>query len=164
MQPSPIAETVSPLLPNCRLFMGFPSPNIQWRVPECRWPPCSLSLFGIVILTDLRALDVVLTRVPAAEITADLRPWMTAGVVVMIASGMLMFLNAPVDYYNSSVFRIKMLMLLLAAANALVLRAVGSQSAPHGRIVAFRRSVSLLLWAGIIVAGRMITYSLLGVQ
>jgi hypothetical protein len=110
-----------------------------------------LSLFGVVILLDLRVLGLALTGVPATEIASDLRPWMTAGLILLIASGMLMFLNAPVDYYNNTVFRIKVLMLLLAAANALVLRAA-------------RPIVSLILWAGIIVAGRMITYSLLGVE
>jgi hypothetical protein len=124
----------------------------------------ALSLFGMVILRDLRVLGLALTRVPAPEVATDLRPWMTAGVVIMIASGMLMFLNAPVDYYNSTVFRIKLVMLILVAANALVLRAARSRGGPQGRGAAFALSVSLVLWAGIVVAGRMITYSLLGVQ
>ena len=118
----------------------------------------------MVILMDLRVLGVALTRVPAPEIATDLRPWMTAGVVIMIVSGMLMFLNAPVEYYNSTVFRIKVVMLILVAANALVLRAARSQGARQGRMAALAFSVSLVLWAGIVVAGRMITYNLLGVQ
>jgi hypothetical protein len=124
----------------------------------------ALSLFGMVILMDLRLLGLALTRVPAPEIATDLRPWMTAGVVVMIVSGMLMFLNAPVDYYNSTVFRIKVVMLILVAGNALVFRAARSAPAQPRRTAAFALSVALALWAGIVVAGRMIAYNLLAVQ
>jgi hypothetical protein len=50
-----------------------------------------------------------------------------------------------------------MLILLLLAVNAWILRAGRSQQ----RSAAVARTVSLVLWAGIIVAGRMITYSML---
>ena len=113
-----------------------------------------LCLFGMAILMDLRVLRLALTRVPAREIAVDLAPWMTAGLVVMIVSGILTFLNAPMEYYNNTVFRIKVILLLLVAVNAWVLRA--------GRKAAFACSVSLALWAAIILAGRMITYTLLG--
>jgi hypothetical protein len=116
-----------------------------------------LCLLGMAILMDLRVLGFALTPVPAAEVASDLTPWMAAGVVVMIASGILTFLNNPVEYYTNSVFRLKMLMLLLLAVNAWVLRARRSQQ----QSAAVARTVSLVLWAGIIVAGRMITYSML---
>jgi len=118
-----------------------------------------LCLFGMAILMDFRVLGLALTRVPAAEIAADLMPWMTAGIVVVVVSGILTFLNTPVEYYNSTVFRIKVIMLLLVAVNAWVLRARRWQ---QGRKAVFARSLSLVLWAGVIVAGRMITYTLLG--
>ena len=118
-----------------------------------------LCLFGMAILMDFRVLGLALRRVPAAEIAADLMPWMTAGIVVVVVSGILTFLNTPVEYYNNRVFRIKVLMLLLVAVNAWVLRGRRSQ---QGRKAVFARCVSLVLWAGIIVAGRMITYTLLG--
>ena len=118
-----------------------------------------LCLFGMAILMDFRVLGLALTRVPAAEIVADLMPWMTAGIVVVVVSGILTFLNTPVEYCNNTVFRIKVIMLLLVAVNAWVLRARRWQ---RGRKAVFARSLSLVLWAGIIVAGRMITYTLLG--
>ena len=115
-----------------------------------------LCLLGMVILMDLRVLGVALTGVPAEEITAGLTPWMRVGVVAVIASGILTFLNNPVEYYTNTVFRAKMFMLLLLAVNAFVLRAGHFQQGPRAAVA---RTVSLVLWAGIIVAGRMITYS-----
>ena len=115
-----------------------------------------LCLFGMAILMDLRVLRMALTRVPAREIAADLAPWMTAGLVIMMVSGILVFLNTPVEYYNNTVFRIKVILLLLVALNAWAFRA--------GRRAAIACSVSLALWAAIILASRLITYSLLGLS
>jgi hypothetical protein len=114
----------------------------------------SLCLFGMAILMDLRVLGLALTRVPAREIAGDLAPWMTAGLVIMLVSGILVFLNTPVEYYNNTVFRIKVILLLLVAVNGWALR--------RGGRTAIACSVSLALWAAIILASRMITYGLLG--
>ena len=116
-----------------------------------------LCLFGMAILMDLRVLRLALTRVPAREIAVDLAPWMTAGLVIMMVSGILVFLNTPVEYYNNIVFRIKVILLLLVAVNAAV-----TARLLRGRKTALACSVSLALWAAIILASRMITYSLLG--
>jgi hypothetical protein len=116
-----------------------------------------LCLFGMAILVDLRVLGLTFTRVPVVEIAAGLMPWMTAGIVVMMVSGILTFLNAPVVYYTNTVFRIKVILLLLIAVNAAV-----SARLLRGRKAAFACSVSLALWAAVILAGRLIAYSLLG--
>jgi hypothetical protein len=116
-----------------------------------------LCLFGIAVLMDFRVLKMALSRVTVAEL-AQLTPWATAGIIVMLVSGGLTFLNAPVDYYNNTLFRIKLLLLLLVGFNAWLLRA-----GVH-RHVAVARGLSLLLWGGVVIAGRMITYHLLGPQ
>jgi hypothetical protein len=113
-----------------------------------------LCLFGMAILMDLRVLGLALTRVSAREIAVDLAPWMRAGLLIMMVSGILVFLNTPVEYYNNTVFRIKVILLLLVAVNAWALR--------RGRRTAIACSVALALWAAIILASRLITYSLLG--
>jgi Family of unknown function (DUF6644) len=117
-----------------------------------------LCLFGMAVLMDLRVMRVALTRIPAPEVAVDLRPWMTAGVTVVIVSGILTFLNAPVEYYSNPVFRIKVVMLLLVGVNARAFRAGLWKRA------AFRGGISLALWAAIILAGRMITYNVLGTK
>ena len=116
----------------------------------------ALCLFGLIFLIDLRVLDLALARLPALEVAEDLTPWMMAGLIVVIVSGILVFLNGPVDYYNNTIFRLKMMLLVLVAGNAWALRG------RRWRNKAIARSLSLLLWAGIIVAGRMITYNSFG--
>jgi len=93
-------------------------------------------------------------------------PWTVAGFVVMIVSGALLFYAIPVRSYHSIFFRIKVVLLVLAGVNAWVF---------HGGIWRRRTSwdmdrvppararvagaVSLVLWAAIIVAGRLIAYN-----
>src|SRR2546423_2789608 len=65
----------------------------------------SLCLFGIAVLVDLRVLDVALKRVPLSEVSTELAPWATGGIAVVVVSGVLTFLNAPVEYYQDTFFR-----------------------------------------------------------
>jgi hypothetical protein len=116
----------------------------------------ALCFFGMLILIDLRVLGLALKRLPAPEVAEDLAPWMLLGLVVIVLSGILVFLNGPVDYYTNVIFRIKMVLLLLVACNGWFIRAGRSRN------LVVARSVSLLLWAGILVAGRMTTYNLFG--
>ncbi len=118
----------------------------------------SLCLLGMAVLVDLRLLNVALKGLPIPELTAQLRPWVTAGVVVAIVSGVLVFINSPVEYYTNTFFRLKVLMLMLIGVNAWMFRA------GVWRKTGVTCSLSLVLWAGIIVAGRLITYHLLDAQ
>ena len=118
----------------------------------------SLCLLGMAVLTDLRLLNVVLRGLPIPEVTAQLRPWWTVGVIVAIVSGVLIFVNSPVEYYTNTFFRLKVIMLMLIGINAWLFRA------GVWRKTGVTCSLSLVLWAGIIVAGRLITYHLLDAQ
>jgi hypothetical protein len=115
-----------------------------------------LCLFGMAVLVDLRVLDVALNRVPLSEVTTELTPWATAGIAVVVISGVLTFLNAPVEYYKDTFFRVKIFLLLLVVVNMWILGRVWRTPSLRG--------LSLLLWAGVVVAGRMITYHLVGTQ
>jgi uncharacterized membrane protein len=127
----------------------------------------TLCLFvGTAALLDLRLLGVALRRVPVSEVFERLLPWTKAGFLVMAVSGALLFYAIPVRTYQSIFFRIKVLLLLLAAVNVGVFHLRVEKSmrewdlaliTPRGARVA--ASASLLLWGAIIVAGRMIAYN-----
>src|SRR5438093_12497215 len=66
----------------------------------------TLTLFvGMSVMLDLRLLGRALRRVPVSEVTARLLPWTTAGFVVMIMSGTLLFYAIPVRSYQNVFFR-----------------------------------------------------------
>lgn len=127
----------------------------------------TLCLFvGTAVMLDLRLLGLTLRRVPVSEIFDRLLPWTTAGFAVMVVSGSLLFYAIPVRTYQSIFFRIKVAMLLLAGANVWLFQSKVQPTmsdwdltpvTPRGARVA--ATVSLVLWACIIVAGRMIAYN-----
>ncbi len=127
----------------------------------------ALCLFlGMAAILDLRLLSLVMRDLPVSEVATRLLPWTMAGFVVMVISGVLTFLNAPVRYYENIFFRIKMVALLLAGVNAWVFHAgIWRRVAAWDRaaVAPFRArlagGLSLVLWACIVVAGRMIAYN-----
>ena len=127
----------------------------------------TLCLFvGFSALLDLRLLGLLLRRVPVSKVVARLMPWTVAGFVVMIVSGALLFYAIPVRSYHSIFFRIKAVVLALAGVNAWVFHAGvwrGRTSWDLDRVPPRRAraagALSLVFWAAIIVAGRLIAYN-----
>jgi len=127
----------------------------------------TLCLFlGMATLLDLRLLSFVMRDVPVSDVMSRLLPWTTAGFVLMVISGVLTFLNAPVRYYENIFFRIKIVALLLAGVNAWVFHSGvwlrvsewDRDASPPCR-ARLAGIVSLLVWTGVVVAGRMIAYN-----
>ena len=127
----------------------------------------TLGLFvGTAVMLDLRLLDLTLRRVPVSEVMRRLLPWTIAGFVVMVITGALLFYAIPVRTYHSIFFRIKVVMLLLAALNVWIFNrrvrpsiAGWDTERTPPRAARVAATASLVLWAGIIVAGRMIAYN-----
>ena len=127
----------------------------------------TLTLFvGTALMLDLRLLGIALRRVPVSEVTERLLPWTRAGGAVMVTTGLLLFYATPVRNYQNIFFRIKVVLLILAALNVYVFH-----SRTHRRVkewdldpVAPRAArvaavVSILAWGGVVVAGRLIAYN-----
>jgi hypothetical protein len=127
----------------------------------------TLCLFlGIAIMFDLRLLGLALRRVPMTELKRRLGPWMVAGFVVMVITGLMLFYAIPVRSYQSIFFRIKVVALILAGLNAFVFHSTIDKRVAEWDLApvpppAARRAgaASLVLWAVIVVAGRMIAYN-----
>jgi hypothetical protein len=127
----------------------------------------TLGLFvGLAVMLDLRLLGLAMKRVPVSEAIARLLPWEKAGFTVMVVTGALLFYAIPVRTYQSIFFRAKVIMLVLAGLNVWVFHSRVERSiaawdeAPVTPAAARAAAVaSLVLWAGIIIAGRMIAYN-----
>ena len=128
----------------------------------------TLTVFvGTALMLDLRLLGMTMTRVPASEVRARLLPWTTAGFLVMITSGALLFYAAPMLRYQNVFFRLKMVTLVLAGLNVWVFRSTVYRAIAKWDLdpVPPRRArvaggLSLALWAVMITLGRMIPYQL----
>ena len=127
----------------------------------------TLCLFlGLAVMLDLRLLGATMLRTPVSEVLGRLLPWTIAGFVVMVMTGALLFYAIPVKTYLNIFFRFKVAFLLLAGANVAVFHRTVSRSMGEwdlDPVPPFRArlagGLSLVLWAGIVVAGRMIAYN-----
>jgi hypothetical protein len=120
---------------------------------------------GLAAMLDLRLVGLTMRRVPVSEVVSRFLPWMRAGFVVMVATGVLLFYAIPVRSYHNIFFRVKLVMLILAGVNAWVFHATlyrriaGWNLAPTPpRAARVAGSLSLVIWAAVIVCGRLIAY------
>ncbi len=127
----------------------------------------SLMLFvGTVVFVDFRLLGWTLREVPVSEVTSRILPWTVAGFAIAFVTGALLFYAIPVRTYQSIFFRVKVIMLVVAAINIALFhlrtkRDAGAwDAAPRPPLhVRMAGAVSLTSWALVIAMGRMIAYN-----
>jgi hypothetical protein len=119
-------------------------------------------LVGPAFMFDLRLLGFS-KQLPIAGLGRHLLSWSRRGLLLVIPSGLLLFItNASALGYNP-VFWIKMTLLVIAACNALLFHRVVFRSIRPttialplaAKVVAL---ISLLLWIAIIACGRLLAY------
>lgn len=123
-------------------------------------------VFGTIAIVDLRLLGWASTHRPFRRLAADTLTWTWAAFVLTAVTGALMFITNALVYFENTYFRVKVLLLVLAAINVAVFEATAGRWAaewegqpaapPIGRVVAM---VSLVVWVGVIVTGRMIGFT-----
>ncbi len=119
-------------------------------------------LGGSVLLVDLRLLGMGLTDRPLAELARDARPWMVAGLTIMILTGIPMFLTEAVKCYYNQAFWIKMTTLPFAVAFAFTVRWRVTLAKPVRHTARRQKLVgalSIALWFTVAAAGRWIGFS-----
>jgi len=123
------------------------------------------ALVGTVSVVDLRLLGWVMRRERVSELAARLLPWAWAGFAVQVITGAILFSSEAVKVYGNPAFRVKMVLILLAGVHAAafhwgVQRDMGAWDAsaalPAKAKVA--GGISILLWIGIVAAGRFIGF------
>lgn len=122
---------------------------------------------GTLLWVDLRLLGVALTQSRVSAVYRGLAPWFLSGFLVMFVSGATLFAGFATSAYANLYFRIKVVALVLAGLNALAFhaltqRAVAAWDAEPRPPVAVRLAglASIVLWTVVILAGRMISYTM----
>ena len=127
----------------------------------------ALGLFaGTAWMMDLRLLGVSFRAVPIPEFRNRMLPWTRGGFAVMAVTGLLLLYSNPVRYYQNIFFRVKVILLIVAAVNVWWFHARTYRRATEwGRdprppwAVRMAGAVSLLVWALVVVSGRLIAYN-----
>jgi hypothetical protein len=125
-----------------------------------------ISLVGATSILDLRLMGLTFRDEPVSKLVKRFIPWAWAGFIVQVTTGFLMFMSEATKMYGNRGFQIKMLLILIAGVNAFVFHSISYQSiakwdndpvAPMSARIA--GALSILLWFGIVAAGRWIAYS-----
>jgi hypothetical protein len=125
-----------------------------------------LLFVGLILMMDLRLAGAAFRQTPVSQIQKRLFPWQMFTMALSTITGLVLLWGQPMRYYGKPFFWIKMAMMVLAGLNALVFhfttyRTVAtwdsSLTPPQG--VKLAGYVSIVLWAGVVVFGRITAYN-----
>jgi hypothetical protein len=115
---------------------------------------------GAVLVVDLRLLGLGLRRQAVSAVARDVHPWLVGSLLIMLVTGVLLFMSEPIKCYYSTPFWVKMTCLLLAIVFTFTVRRNVTRADRMPpiwcRLVAL---VSLALWFGVGASGRWIGFS-----
>lgn len=126
----------------------------------------SIAVFGgLILMTDLRILGLAMRSVSVSDMIQQTRIWKRIGFVIMVTCGVLLA-GAKLDtYYDNPYFQLKMTLLALVGVHAWVFHrkvygnaAELDKAAVMPAIAKTAACLSLIIWLGIMSAGRMIAY------
>jgi hypothetical protein len=118
-------------------------------------------MFGAILVLNLRLLGITFTNKPVAQLARDLSPWVLVSLIIILASGILLFSSEAMKAYASVPFQVKMLFLFAAMIfhytvyGRLTRRPDNALSPAWSKLAAV---VSILLWLGVGLGGRGIGF------
>jgi Family of unknown function (DUF6644) len=122
---------------------------------------------GIVVWLDLRLLGVSMTSVPVSRVYRRLMPLALVGFAIMLASGATIFTGFATSAYKNPYFRVKLIALLLAGINAFAYHtnierriSLWDRSPVPPTAARMAGIISIAAWTTVILAGRMMSYTL----
>ena len=118
-------------------------------------------LGGALLVVDLRMLGLGLTSHPVSRLARHARPWLVAAIVVMVATGIPLFLSEAIKAYYNTSFWVKMSTLPVALGFTFTVRerVARNEGLEPGRLCKVVGAVSLALWFTVAAAGRWIGFS-----
>ncbi len=118
-------------------------------------------LFGTVIILNLRLFGIVMNDRALPELADELEPWTLCSLVVILITGALLFIAEAVKSFNSTPFRVKIVLLTAAIifhytiSYRLMHRTSRHLSPLISRAAAV---VAIVLWMSVGFAGRAIGF------
>lgn len=152
------------------LFKWFDGSSIGNWVRDSRWIFPAIEavhivalalLFGAILMLNLRLLGLTLKNKPVAQLARELSSWVLVSLIIILASGVLLFASEAMKAYASVPFQVKMLFLFAAMIFHYTIYGWLTRSSDErigpvwGKLAAI---VSILLWLGVGIGGRGIGF------
>jgi hypothetical protein len=116
-------------------------------------------LISPVMLIGLRVSGLILRDQPVRSLLGPCRRFSLIGLAMSLSSGFVMFLSAPLHYYQNWAFDTKMFLLIASLiVYGVALTLAGGVKSPRGLAATVAVSASVLLWIAVCMAGRAIGF------
>ena len=124
------------------------------------------TVFGTILIVDLRLLGFPSTRRSIKLIEHELLRFTWAAFFVSVITGALMFAANATTYYGNTAFKLKMLALLAAGVNMAIFQLVTFRSVerwdkdkPPPGAARFAGAASIVIWVAVIFLARWIGFT-----
>ena len=147
-----------------QMWIGEAIRQSKWLFPaiEALHLVALVVIAAAVLVVDMRLFGVGLREQRVSRLAEDVQPWFVWSLVVMLATGVLLFLSESIKCYYSFPFWVKMSCLALAIIFTLTIRKKVVFADEHHVSPAWSKVVavvSVTLWAGVGWGGRWIGFS-----
>ena len=122
-------------------------------------------LVGSIAVLDLRLLGFS-RGLPVRKVAAHVLPWTALSFVLIVPSGMAMFVAHASDFIGNPVFALKMGLIFAAGINAAVFHTTAFRTADRWDVeqmpptaARLAGGLSLLFWISVIACGRLLAYT-----
>ena len=121
-------------------------------------------LVGSIVVLDLRLLGFS-RSISARALSRHILPWTFGALVLIVPTGLLMFMAHASDLVDNRAFQVKLGLITLAGLNAALFHtgafrsfAQWDQNVSMPAAVKAHAGASLMIWAGVISCGRLLAY------
>ena len=138
--------------------------TVMWIIPAVQTVHilCVALVMSCMAMMDLRLIGVAGRKYPISRTVARFVPWVWGALPVLLASGTILTIGEPSRELLNPYFRAKMLMLAIVIVITFVVQRKNKKDVNYWDARRFASTsagvVSLLLWVGIVSAGRWIAY------
>ena len=156
---------------NSTLWLDIEEWTSSWTIGGTNWFPLLESIHviaaamvvGTILWVDLRLIGVAAVQYPITTMSRELVPWTWGAFVIATITGIGMFITRAASHVLNPAFQSKMVLLVLAGLNMAYFLfklykdiAQCDSLAVTSTQLKIAGSLSLFLWAGVMVAGRWI--------
>jgi hypothetical protein len=111
---------------------------------------------GALLIVDLRLLGFGLREQPLRQVARDARPWLIAGLIGLTLTGIPQTMERATDQYATSIFWMKMYLLLFGVIWTMTVRHRAVRVEAGGAWPKVVGLVSIVVWASVASLARLI--------
>jgi len=145
--------------------------ELSWTIGGTNWFPLLESIHviaaamvvGTILWVDLRLLGLGAIKYPITTLNRELVPWTWGAFIIATITGIGMFITRAASHVLNPAFQSKIVLLVLAGANMAYFHLILYKDIQqHEAVIStsiqlkIAGSLSLFLWAGVMLAGRWI--------